>query len=124
MNCFSHPSTPAVACCKSCARGICAACSKDLQFAVVCSDACAQDATQARELAGRTRLMYGIGTQRRRIPTAVLIYGLISLMLLGLGLLPLILGRRPEWVLTGMGLMTALVAIVIYRRYRAFGIQT
>jgi hypothetical protein len=124
MNCFLHSSTPAVACCKSCGRGICASCSQDLQFAVVCSAACAKDASEARELAGRSRLVYGIGSPRRRIPTAVLVYGLISLLLLGLGLLPLIIGKRPEWVLTSMGLVIALVAIIIYRRYSAFGIQT
>lgn len=40
MNCFNHPGQPAVGCCKSCGKGLCADCAAALPNGLACRHAC------------------------------------------------------------------------------------
>lgn len=66
MNCFYHPSSPAVGLCKSCQRGLCPECAVELPRGLACRERCEEDARLriavedrnlrlAQEAAGRAR---------------------------------------------------------------------
>jgi len=55
MNCFYHPNQEAIGTCKSCGKGLCAACATDLGKGLACRNRCEADA-QAMILAGANRI--------------------------------------------------------------------
>jgi hypothetical protein len=89
-----------------------------LTVAVVCSEACGIEATQTHEMNKRGKRLYGIGTSKRRLPLAPLMWGLFALLFLGVGLLPWFQGRGIEWFLVLFGLVAAILAIASYRRLK------
>ncbi len=40
MKCFNHPEKSAVGICKSCGKGLCPDCAKELRFGLACKDSC------------------------------------------------------------------------------------
>jgi hypothetical protein len=66
----------------------------------------------------RGKRLYGIGTSRKHLPLAPLMWGLFALLFLGVGLLPWFQGRDIQWFLVLFGLIAAVLAIVSYRRIK------
>ena len=58
MQCFAHPSTPAVAVCKHCAKGLCLECCTDTGFGISCQGACEGEVKMVRELLQRSQSVY------------------------------------------------------------------
>lgn len=48
MNCFIHPTVPAVAVCRTCNKGLCPECGKDGDAGVTCGGRCAEEAMVVR----------------------------------------------------------------------------
>jgi hypothetical protein len=67
MQCFLHRDVAAVGICRTCGKGICPACAREIDRGIVCSEACAQFAIVTRELQDRAKRIYSIGT-RPKIP--------------------------------------------------------
>ena len=64
MECFAHAGTAAVGTCRSCGKGICRDCARDLGFALACSERCATSASEIEDLtlrAKKARLADAIG---------------------------------------------------------------
>jgi len=118
MECFLHPSQTAVATCRSCGRAVCRSCARDLGFAIVCSDACATDASQLREMNERSKNLYGIGTTKRRVPLGPLMWGLFALLFGGAGVARWYVDGEVEWFLLMFGVVSTIIAIVSYRRVK------
>src|SRR5262245_38514815 len=118
MDCFNHVGQAAVATCRSCGRAVCKACAKDLSFAVVCSDGCATYSTQLQEMTQRSLRLYGIGTDKRNLPLASIIWALFALLFGGFGVLGWFSRGEIDWFLSAFGLIAAVVCVVSYRRYR------
>ena len=123
MECYRHAPTAAVAVCKTCGRAICRTCASDSGFAVTCSTECAKDASDAREIEQRSKRIYGIGSVRRRLPTAVLVWLLFTVVFLGFGLV--LSWRRAEiqWFPILFGLAALAVAVMVFRRTKELGLQ-
>jgi hypothetical protein len=124
MQCFTHQASSAVAICKSCGRAICASCAKDLQFAVVCSAACATQANEARELEQKGKMAYGVGSVQRRVPTGAMIYAIAGSAFILLSLAPLAVHKPPEIVALLIGTIFVGIGAFVYRRYKSIGLQT
>jgi len=118
MDCFAHSSAPAVACCKSCGRATCRACAKDLEFAVVCSDACAIEATEIHEMNRRGKRIYGIGATRKRFPMAKATWLAFAALFLGFGGYEFFAGRNFIWFPLLFGLLCLVLAVMSYRRVK------
>lgn len=123
MECFAHPENPAVGICKSCGKAVCRSCAQDLGFAVVCSAACGAEATDLNEMNQRGKRIYGIGVQRRRLPSSVIMWVLFALFFVGFGVYHSFLRHQPEWFLLILGGLFAIIAFVAYRRTKDIGLQ-
>lgn len=66
----------------------------------------------------RSMHIYGIGTTKRNVPLATLMWGMFALLFSGFGILPWFTHGRIEWFLTLFGLVAAIFAIISYRRYK------
>lgn len=60
MKCFSHPASDAVAGCKHCCKGVCAACAIDTSHGVACSEACSTHVLQLASLMKSTTVASNI----------------------------------------------------------------
>lgn len=78
MNCFSHRDFSAIAVCKGCGRAVCENCASDLQFAIVCSERCKIETTEAHEMSNRAKRLYGIGAVKKQTPMAPMIWLLLA----------------------------------------------
>ena len=50
MKCYLHRDNDAIALCKTCAKGVCAACAVDVSPGVVCSEECKRSAVETSEM--------------------------------------------------------------------------
>jgi len=58
MKCFNHPTTDAVALCKSCGRAICPECVTEVGLSCSCRNRCESDVGMLNELVERARTSY------------------------------------------------------------------
>ena len=95
MNCFQHQSSPAVACCKSCSKGVCAQCALESVAGISCSAACQDFALKIDQMNRSALKIYGIGEKRSLVPPGALIYLFMGLIFLAFGVLEL--ARSPDF---------------------------
>lgn len=43
MNCYRHPSRPAIGSCKACSKGLCHECAQDTKNGLACVDVCVDE---------------------------------------------------------------------------------
>jgi hypothetical protein len=119
MECFTHVSSAAVGICKNCGRGICRSCARDLPAGLACSDGCATEIEELREINQRAKQIYGVGRNaKRRLPLASLMWGAFALLFGGLGVYEFSRGGRADWFLLLFGLLCAVLCVVTYRRMK------
>lgn len=123
MDCFNHADRHAVSACKSCGRAICRDCAQDLGFAVVCCEACAVDAKQAREMMRRAAMLYGMEGPAQRLPQGTFIWGAFALLFGGWGLFRWWSTGHPDWFLLLFGALCVVFASYAYRRAKTTGIN-
>jgi hypothetical protein len=123
MECFNHSGIAAVGICKSCGKALCRSCAKDLPFALVCSDACAAEAADLNEMNQRGKRIYGIGTGPRKVPSGVIMWSLFAVFFTGFGIYQSVLKEQPDWFLLVFGCLSAVVALMAYRRSKDIGLQ-
>jgi hypothetical protein len=126
MQCFSHRDAPAVGICKTCGKGLCSACAREVDRGLVCSDACADHASTNLEIVERAKRLYSIGANRPKIPVNSWFLGIFGLVCVCFAALQL-WDDSPLWpvvVVTGsLGLLFIAFSVIFWRRYRALGLS-
>lgn len=84
MNCFYHPSAPAVGLCKSCQRGLCPECAVELPRGLACRGRCAEDARLRIAVENRNLRLAQEAAGRARRERFTLIVGGLAVTLFGL----------------------------------------
>lgn len=123
MECFSHPGTGSVGVCKSCGKAVCRTCARDISFALVCSESCAREAAELHEINQRGKKLYGIGVDRKKLPSGVVMWLLFGTMFGGFGVYTYLRSGVPDWFLLIFGLACFVIAAMAYRRVKDLGLQ-
>ncbi len=96
MNCFYHPTSPAVGVCKYCQRGLCAECAAVVDDVIACKHRHEDEVRQLEQLTARNLF------QSKRVASGymrnAIFYGLVGVVFAGFGL----------WQLKWLGLQAAL----------------
>ncbi|MBN1450325.1 MAG: hypothetical protein JW963_04855 [Anaerolineales bacterium] len=83
MNCYYHPTQPAVGLCKHCQRGLCSACATDVDDSLACKDRHEEQVRAINSLAVRNLLQAGrVGSIYRR---NAIFYFLVGILFAGFG---------------------------------------
>ena len=84
MNCFYHPTSPAVGVCKYCQRGLCSECAAVVDDVIACKHRHEDEVHQLEQLAARNLF------QSRRVSSGYMrnavFYGLVGVVFAGFGL--------------------------------------
>ncbi len=85
MNCYYHPSQPAVGLCKHCQRGLCIACAADVDGSLACKERHEEQVGDLDMLTQRNLLQAGrVGSVYSR---NAIFYFLVGILFAGFGLL-------------------------------------
>ena len=125
MQCFLHQGVAAVGICRTCGKGICPTCAREIDRGIVCSDACAELALINHQIVERARRVYGIGV-KPKIPLGAWFFGAVGLLILSSATLILWSNSNdgPTAAYTGgFGLLFLVFAVFIWRRYRSVGLN-
>jgi hypothetical protein len=125
VQCFSHRDLAAVGICRSCGKGLCPGCAREVERGIVCSDPCADHASTQLAIVERAKRVYSIG-ERPRIPIASWLFGVLGAFLLG-GAVLVRSGDSSLWQLALVcgvfGVTLCAFAVFYWRRYRAVGLN-
>ena len=108
MNCFYHPSTPAIGQCKYCQRGLCTECSALADDVLACTGRHEDEVHQLEQLTARNLF------QAKRVKSVYMrnatFYGMVGVAFVGFG----------WWQLKWLGLQAALfIALGVFLLYAA-----
>ena len=125
MQCFVHHEVAAVGICRTCGKGICPACAREIDKGIVCSEACAQFVTDNQAIVDRAKRVYSIGV-KSKIPLGAWFFGTMGVVMLGIA--ALFLWTDPHgWPVAAypgaFGLLLVVFAVFVWRRYRAVGLN-
>ena len=85
MNCFYHPTSPAIGICKYCQRGLCSECAAVMDDVLACKSRHEDEVHQIEQLAARNLF------QSKRVGSAytrnAIFYGLVGVLFTGFGLI-------------------------------------
>jgi predicted Fe-S protein YdhL (DUF1289 family) len=85
MNCFYHPTSPAIGLCKYCQRGLCPECAAIVDDVVACKHRHEDEVRQLGQLAARNLF------QAKRVSSAymrnAIFYGLVGVLFAGFGIM-------------------------------------
>lgn len=123
MECFTHSNSHAIGVCKACGKAVFRACMIDAGFAITCSEACAKEAADVHEMNQRGKKIYGIGLDRKRLPSGVVMWLLFGTLFSGFGVFTSLRTNQPEWFLLLFGVALFFIAWFAYRRAKDVGIQ-
>jgi len=108
MNCFYHPTTPAIGQCKHCQRGLCPECAAIVDDVLACKHRHEQQVRDWEQLTARSLF------QSKRVASGymrnAIFYGLVGMVFAGFGL----------WQLKWLGLQAAIfMALGLFLLYAA-----
>ncbi|MEH6567293.1 MAG: hypothetical protein V7756_18355 [Halopseudomonas sp.] len=104
MKCFNHHADDAVGICKICNKALCPSCTTDTGYGLACSASCAAEASNLDEIMRKNKLLLGIGSKRKSIPTGLLMFFFFGIMFSGFGLYMTLAQGRQDYFLLVMGL--------------------
>ena len=84
MNCFYHPTAPAIGLCKYCQRGLCSECAAIVDDVVACKNRHEDDVRQLGQLAARN--LFQSKRVRSTYMRNAIFYGLVGVLFIGFGL--------------------------------------
>ncbi len=108
MICFKHSQIPAVGICKVCGKGICEACAIQRDFAICCSETCAAEAIELREMTQRGKRVYAVGGRGQRVATQSIVIAIA-------GLFFLIAGAAFSWISAPLAWFMCAAGTVFFR---------
>jgi hypothetical protein len=125
MQCFSHRDVAAVGICKSCGKGLCPACAREIERGLVCSDACAEAANINLQIVNRATKLYSIG-QRPKVPLVAWLFGVVGALFEVVAFV-MWWGDPSGWpaalYFAVAGVLFGAFAVFVWRRYRAVGLS-
>jgi hypothetical protein len=125
MQCFLHHDIAAVGICRTCGKGLCPACAREIDRGIVCSDACAEFAIVNHQIVDRAKRVYSIGV-KARIPLGTWFFTAAGLFMLSVGAF-LAWSDPAGWSAAaypgGLGALFLVFAVLIWRRYRSIGLN-
>ena len=118
MNCYYHPSKPALGICKHCQRGLCSDCIAEVDDSLACKDRHEEQVRALNKLTARNLLQAGrVGSVYRR---NAIFYFLVGILFAGFGLLQIRwLGWQGIFLLI-IGLFLLLAASMNYLESRKY----
>ena len=108
MKCFDHNTEDAVGICKVCNKAVCMSCVTDTGYGLACCEECASEAKDIDAIIKKNKLLLGIGSDKKIMPTGLIMFFFFSILFTGFGLyLNLIKGRTDFFILVmGIGFLT------------------
>ena len=103
MHCYQHQELVSIGICKSCQKAVCSKCAIDTDCGLVCSDTCANDVKELKQILDHSKQVYSIGRKSNMPATDVLFNIFFAITLGGYGLYPLILDMQPDWFVVILG---------------------
>jgi len=104
MKCFNHNTDDAIGICKICAKALCMSCTTDTGYGLACSEACAAEAADLDEIMQKNKLLLGIGSNKKSIPTGLIMFLFFGITFSGFGVYFAFVRGRPDYFLLLMGL--------------------
>lgn len=123
MECFAHPGSDAVGICKTCGKAVCRDCVVDTGFAIACSESCASEATALHQMNQAGKRLYGIGVDRKKLPSGIVMWLLFGTLFSGYGVFEFMQDSGLQWFPSLFGAASFLVAWIGYRRAKDVGLQ-
>ena len=118
MNCYYHPSQPAIGICKHCQRGLCADCAAEVEDSLACKDRHEEQVRALDALTARNLLQAGrVGSVYRR---NALFYFLSGALFAGFGLYQLRFAGLQALFLLFIGLFLLYAAIANFLEGRKY----
>lgn len=119
MNCFTHEGSAAVGVCGKCGKGVCRGCAIELGFKLVCSEKCAALARNNEALEVGVQRIWGVTGAKPRMPTTVIMCGLLGALFFCFGLYHTLIEQWNDWfgIVSGSAFMA--LALLSYRRSRS-----
>jgi hypothetical protein len=113
MECFVHPSAPAVGLCKSCGKGVCRSCAIPVNRGLACSEACRPFAESLSRLQVASINNVGLySVQRFAQPLIALVF-----LATGFYLLSVYPSDAFTWFVLAAGAVFALVSAATWYRF-------
>ena len=116
MHCYYHQDVEAVGLCKSCSRGLCAACAADVGNGLACRGRCEEEVKAVNRVIGRNKTAYEKTSGAYARVGAF--YAIVGAAFLAAGVLD---WRGMAWILIpagGIFLLSALLHFVTGRKYQ------
>ena len=123
MNCHMHPQAAAAGICKVCGKGICHTCTIHREFAVCCSEVCAREADELREMMQRGKRVYAVGGRGRRMATQPIVIACMGLFFVIAGIVFSFSAMPMAYFLGSAGLVFIGLGWFTYRRMKSLGIN-
>ena len=123
MKCFNHAQTDAAGICKVCGKGICQACTIPREFAVCCSEACAIEAGELREMMQRGKRVYAVGGRGKRVATQPILMAVVGLFFLLAGIAFSFVTAPLAYFMGSAGLLFIGLGWFSYRRMKSLDIN-
>ncbi len=123
MKCFNHSPTEATGICKVCGKGICQACTISREFAVCCSEVCAGEADELREMMQRGKRVYAVGRGGQRMATQAIVMACMGLFFVIAGIAFSFNAMPLAYFLGSAGLVFMGLGWFSYRRMKSLGIN-
>ena len=118
MNCYYHPTQPAVGLCKHCQRGLCTDCAADVDGSLACKGHHEEQVRALEALTARNLLQAGrVGSVYRR---NAIFYFLIGILFAGFGLYQLPFAGLQAIFLLLIGLFLLYAAIANFLESRKY----
>jgi hypothetical protein len=124
MKCYYHKESDAVGVCKSCNKGICNECAKDMGGGLACIDSCEETVMEMLEQFERGNKIYGIGKHKTKMPASgVLMWGLFAIFFWGMAVYIYISKGNVDVFTIGMAGLFSVAFGLAYYSTRRTGIK-
>ena len=121
MQCFLHREVAAIGVCRSCGKGLCPACAREIDRGIVCADACAEFSSVQHQIVDRAKRVYSIG-MRPKIPALTLFLGTCGIFVVALAIIEwLATNNEASLILAGFGVLLLGFSLFMWQRYRSVG---
>jgi hypothetical protein len=121
MNCYSHNDNTAFGVCKHCTKAVCPECAIDTNEGLACSETCVQEIKSYNLMMNKSKDLYGIGKDGKKMPVTIIMYSLFSVIFLVVGTFRTIYEPGIDIFALGIGAIFGILGIIYYSRNKKLG---
>ena len=121
MNCYTHNENTAFGVCKYCTKAVCPECAIDTNEGLGCSETCVQEIKSYNLMMNKSKDLYGIGKEGKKMPITIIMYSLFSVVFFLVGAYNTMNGLGIDIVSLGFGIIFGVVGVVYYLRNKKLG---